>query len=451
MLKQKAIQYILLSILFIIYLLIGYDVQRYETLVLLGSYSVLFVIYSWIILRGKEEQIQFWVYSSLLFRLVLLFAVPALSDDFYRFVWDGRLLTSGHHPFSHIPSFYIENQISIPGIDETLFRKLNSKNYFTIYPPLAQFLFWLSAKLSSSIYGSLMILKISIFLAEVGSILITKKLLDQFNFPQKNILIYALNPLVILELSGNVHLEAIMIFFILLSCYLLVQRKIILAAVAFAASICVKLVPVIFLPAILPLLGWKKATLFYGAVVLVCGVLFLPLWNEEILFGFKNSLGYYFTKFEFNASIYYLVRELGFVFYGYNIIQTAGWLLGLIALILILLVSSSQWLKTNQDKPSTMDHRLWTFLHVMMWSLLIYFLFTTTLHPWYIITLLALSVFTNYRFGVLWTGMIFLSYAGYGAVGFKENLWIVAFEYATVLGYLAYELVWEKDQRLSVS
>ena len=277
MLKQKAIQYILLSILFIIYLLIGYDVQRYETLVLLGSYSVLFVIYSWIILRGKEEQIQFWVYSSLLFRLVLLFAVPALSDDFYRFVWDGRLLASGHHPFSHIPSFYIENKISIPGIDETLFRKLNSKNYFTIYPPLAQFLFWLSAKLSSSIYGSLMILKISIFLAEVGSILITKKLLDQFNFPQKNILIYALNPLIILELSGNVHLEAIMIFFILLSCYLLVQRKIILAAVAFAASICVKLVPVIFLPAILPLLGWKKATLFYGAVVLVCGVLFLPL------------------------------------------------------------------------------------------------------------------------------------------------------------------------------
>jgi hypothetical protein len=79
-------------------------------------------------------------------------------------------------------------------------------------------------------------------------------------------------------------------------------------------------------------------------------------------------------------------------------------------------------------------------IYLMTGSLLIYFLFTTTLHPWYIIPLLVLSIFTDFKFVILWTGVIFLTYAGYHSEGFQENLWITAFEYAAVLGYLAYEL-----------
>jgi hypothetical protein len=79
-------------------------------------------------------------------------------------------------------------------------------------------------------------------------------------------------------------------------------------------------------------------------------------------------------------------------------------------------------------------------LFQIMWALCIYFLFTTTLHPWYITTLVAISVFSPYRFPLLWSGLIFLTYAGYHINSFQENYWITAFEYVAVIGYFIFEL-----------
>jgi len=151
----------------------------------------------------------------------------------------------------------------------------------------------------------------------------------------------------------------------------------------------------------------------------------------------STSLGLYFNKFEFNASLYYLVREYGFWKYGYNIIQTAGWKLSLIAGILILLVSFRKGLTWSYIINENTYPCLIT---KWMWSLSIYFLFATIMHPWYITTLLALSIFTSYRFSLIWTGLIFLSYSGYNKNGFQENLWLTTLEYLVVIGYLIFEL-----------
>lgn len=454
MLNRKAIQYIVSILLFLLFFVLGYKIERYETAWLILCYSLIFTLYAWIILKNSKEQLPFWIATAIGLRILLLFSVPNLSDDFYRFIWDGRLLVSGYHPFAHIPSFYVENNIVIPGIDETLYSNLNSKTYFTIYPPVAQVLFWLSAMLSSSIYGSLLILKVCILLAEIGTIFLLRRLLNQFSSSTQSLLIYALNPLVIIELIGNVHFEAILIFFILLTCYFLTQQRLALAAFFMATSICVKLIPVIFLPAILPFLGRKKAMVFYVSTAVICLLFFLPLLNTTFFFGFKNSIGYYFSKFEFNASLYYIVRGMGYFFRGYNIIQIAGTILGAIAGILIVIISfrnfKAQVPTDISIKTSPIDHRAWAFFQAMMWSLLIYFLFTTTLHPWYITTLLAVSIFSGLQFAILWTFTIFLSYAGYTLGGFEENLWVVTFEYVTVLGYLAYELLWKKNTSSAV-
>lgn len=451
MLKQRLVPYINSCSQLLLFFLIAYKTQRHETVLLLSSYSILFALYAWIISTNQKEQFSLWITSAVIFRLVLLFSVPNLSDDFYRFIWDGRLLASGNHPFAHIPAHYIENKIEIPGIEETLYSKLNSKEYFTIYPSAAQFLFWLSVRLSASVYGSLLVLKIFIFLSEIGSIILLRKLMTSFNFSGQRVLIYALNPLVILELTGNAHFEAILIFFLLLTIYCLVNHKLTLAAIFFAISVCVKLVPLIFLPAILPLVGRKNAIRFYSITLGCCVLLFLPLTDTQMLIGFKSSLSYYFSKFEFNASIYYLLRELGYLLVGYNVIQVAGVMLAALATALILIISlrglPSNFSSSPTNTPpeaSTMSARWWTFCQSMTWSLLIYFLFTTTLHPWYISTLLVLAVFTNYRFVILWTLTIFFTYAGYTESGFEENLWVVAVEYIIVLGYFAYEL-WKRN------
>jgi len=160
----------------------------------------------------------------------------------------------------------------------------------------------------------------------------------------------------------------------------------------------------------------------------------------------SESIGLYFNRFEFNASIYYLVREYGFWKYGYNIIQTVGWKLGLTASILILLLSFRNGFKWT---PGTQQMSFSALLTDWMWVLCVYFLFTTILHPWYITTLVAISVFTTFRFPVIWSGLIFLTYVGYTANSFQENLWLTAFEYVVVIGYLIFELKSNKSLRLS--
>lgn len=436
MARQKPLYYALIIITATGYGFIAFSIERWETQCLIAVYGILFMLYAWIIRDAQPGKVSFWLVTSFLFRIIFLFSLPSLSDDFYRFIWDGRLWNAGYHPFAELPSSYVQQGIT--GIDQALFSKLNSPDYFTIYPPISQFIFWLSVKISpQSILGSVIVMRIIMLLAEAGSFFIMHKLLRRFGLPSARILIYALNPLVIIELTGNLHFEALVIFCVLLSVYLLLTNHWIGSAVSMAMAIGAKLMPLIFIPALVGILGIRKSIRYGVVTILFLLILFFPLLNWQVFQSMSSSLGLYFNKFEFNASLYYLVREYGFWQYGYNIIQTAGWKLGMIAAILILLVSFRKGLAWD----SLVDENTYPSLIMKwMWSLGIYFLFATILHPWYITTLLALSIFTTFRFPLVWTGLIFLSYAGYNQHGFQENLWLTTLEYLVVIGYLIFEL-----------
>lgn len=440
MYKQKKSTYLVFAFSLVIYCLFAFSIERYETTKLFAAFGILFLSYLWIIRTNDSNEILFWIYASILFRFCFLFAIPHLTDDFYRFIWDGRLLAAGYHPFAELPRYYMETKISIAGIDQTLFEKLNSPDYFTIYPPVNQFIFWVAAKLSpSSILGSIVVMRVFILAAEIGSLWLIREILVHFQLPKKNILLYALNPLVIAELTGNLHFEALMIFFLLLSFRLLIKNKLALSSLQFSLAICVKLLPVILLPLLLVRLGWKKSLVYYLLVGAFCALLFIPLLDMEIIYGFRESIGYYFKKFEFNASIYYLVREWGFWKYGYNIIQTVGIKLAIYCATAILLYTIWDFVQNSKFK---LKHSTFNIQHLTtsyLFSLCIYFSFSTIVHPWYTTTLLALSVFTKFRFPLVWTGLIFLTYAGYTAKGFSENLWLTAVEYGIVISYLGFE------------
>jgi alpha-1,6-mannosyltransferase len=434
MLRQKPIYYLLILVSTIGYSLIAFSIQRFETQLLLPAYGVIFLAYLWMVRTAKDEQIVFYVGIAFLFRFIFLFALPILSDDFYRFIWDGRLWSAGYHPFAELPSSYVQQGIT--GIDRALFLKLNSPEYFTIYPPVSQLVFWISVKISpQSIMGSVLAMRIILLLAEAGSIFIMYKLLKRLSLPVLNILLFALNPLVIIELTGNLHFEGLIIFFILLTAYLLLRNQWISSAITIALAIASKLVPAIFLPSLISRMGIKNS-LTYGLVVgIALMVVFLPLFDKEVIQSMSESMGLYFNRFEFNASLYYLVREYGFWKYGYNIIQTVGWKLGLMSLLIILTISFKNGLKWEVSKISVP-----ALISDWLWVLSTYFLFTTILHPWYITTLIALSIFTTYRFPIVWSAMIFLTYAGYTQNSFHENLWLTATEYVVVVAYLIYEL-----------
>jgi hypothetical protein len=77
----------------------------------------------------------------------------------------------------------------------------------------------------------------------------------------------------------------------------------------------------------------------------------------------------------------------------------------------------------------------------MLFTISFYFLFSTTVHPWYIATPLLLSVFTKYKFPIVWSFAVMFSYSAYGKNGFDEKLWLVALEYLVVIGVALWEIL----------
>ncbi len=417
----------LLSCLF--YSVFACDLNREDFIRLLSLYGALFFL-SWKIFQLEKGNFKVLLGAAIIFRLIFLFSIPNLSQDFYRFIWDGKLLLQGISPYIFTPNELIANP-PIEGAENLLngMGELSAGNP-TNYPPLNQLFFALAALLGGkSILGAVVSLRLFIIAADVGIFYFGRKLLRKLNLPENRIFWYLLNPFIVIELTGNLHFEGVMVFFLLVSLYYLYQKRWLVSAFWFACSVSVKLIPLLFLPLLFRYLKPKKALAYYTTSVFLVLLSFLPFLSDEFLNNYSASVGLWFQKFEFNASIYYLIRWIGYQVQGYNIIQSAGPLLGLIVFLFVILKSWDRRNKTHYG-----------LLTSMLFSISIYLFLATTVHPWYLVTPLFISIFTGYRFVVVWSLFVVLSYSAYAGAGFEENLWLVALEYLVVFGVMGYEI-----------
>lgn len=421
-------------VLGLVYLLVlavlVYGVARYQTGLLMVGYGMLFGLYLLLVWGSREISLLPLLVLAVLARLLLLPSIPALSDDFYRFLWDGHLLTKGIHPFAHTPDWYMQaGAPAVAGLTPELYQGLNSKAYFTIYPPLAQAIFALSAWIGGSgIFTGVLVLRFFIILAEAGSIWLLLQLLSRYQLPNRRVLLYALNPLVVLELTGNLHLEALAIFFLLLLLWAVTGRKQIWLSLAFAGAVASKLWPLLLGPYLLMKLGWKKGLQWMGLSGTMLLLLFVPLFGKPLLNGMLSSLSLYYQRFEFNASLYYLLRAPVQWMLGYNPIVQLGPLLALAAAG-GMLYFSRRAVRQNWSIPKTL---------MLLYGL--FLLCATTVHPWYVLPLLALMPLTPLRFPLVWSAFVFLTYRGYTLQEYNEPMVLVALEYIAVFAYLFWEL-----------
>ena len=404
---------------------LGYFLDRSDFAYLLASFGLAFLGYA--ILLGRLKA-AYLLPVGLVLRLLLLPSTPTLSDDYFRFIWDGLLSASGINPFAQLPEAFMDSTHSVQGIDQELFEKLNSSEYFTVYPPLSQFWFWLAALWGKGVvWKHLLVMRLGILLAELGTLIALKKLLRHYGLPLAYLAWYALNPLVIIELTGNLHFEAFMIAGILWAGYGLVQKNWLKTAIFLSFGVLAKLLPLMLLPSLLPVLGWKKSLYAYLLVGALVVLGFLPFLDATLIESLSSSLSLYFQRFEFNASIYYIIRWIGYQLEGYNIIQWAGPALSVAVLLGILAISL---LPPYHAQGS---------LKKWMWIYVLYLLGATIVHPWYCLVLLPLSLFTPYRFPFIWSFSIVFSYTTYRTEAYNELLWLTALSYALALGYAVWE------------
>jgi Gpi18-like mannosyltransferase len=352
------------------------------------------------------------------------------------------------NPYESLPETFIKNEAYPINQTIDLYDGMGSLNgsHYTNYPPLNQLSFVIAAIFAkTSILWSVVVMRLQIILADIGIIYIGKKILEKLNMPIHHIFLYALNPFIIIELTGNLHFEAVMLFFLVWSLYLLLQKKWIWSAFIFGLSVSVKLIPLLFIPLFYQWFtkdGKSKGILnFFSFGAIIIGInmlLFLPFLSSNLLDNYLSSVGLWFQNFEFNASVYYIAREIGYLFRGWNEIAIIGKILPIITVVFIVVISFFR--KNNSPQ------QLFT---AMLLGLTFYYFMATTVHPWYIASLVLLSVFTKYKYPIVWSIVIILSYQAYANNPWQENLWLITLEYLMVYGFLFWEIIQLKKDSLS--
>jgi hypothetical protein len=476
------------------YISFAYDLVRTDYTKLIMLYVGLFFL-CYKLIQINKSNFKFLVALSILFRLIFLLAIPNLSQDFYRFIWDGRMILEGINPYLYTPESFISiGEFPVAQAQE-LYAGMGSLNasHYTNYPPINQLCFVIAGFFAGkSILGSVIIMRLLIIAADIGILFYGKKLLEKLHLPTHHIFWYLLNPFIIIELTGNLHFEPVMIFFLIWSVYLLHCGKWKLAAVIFALSVSVKLIPLLFLPLFYQFfvrknkevlkqsqylsgqhdknvnviankikqsvskteitssqtprndeqdsslsLRMTKLLTFYIIVGITTLLLFLPFYSSKFVNNYRQSVELWFQHFEFNASFYYVAREIGYGFRGYNEIAVIGKYIPIVVMVFILILTFFRKNKTTI-----------ALISGMLFVLSFYYFTATTVHPWYIATLVILSIFTNYKFPLVWSMAIILSYLAYANSNNIENLWIIGLEYIVVYSVFIWEVFFKKATKM---
>ncbi|MBT8190926.1 MAG: mannosyltransferase, partial [Bacteroidia bacterium] len=173
---------------------------------------------------------------------------------------------------------------------------------------------------------------------------------------------------------------------------------------------------------------------FIISSIIISSIMFLPLFWSLDLNNFLSSIDLYFQKFEFNASIYYITREIGRWMTGYNQIAVIGPLFGILTFLLIL------WF-TKKTRPVLVNE----MTDVFIFSFTVYLLLGTTIHPWYLSMLIVLCVFRLHYWIILWSFLVVFSYGVYAFEAIPY--WLITLEY----GLLFFMWMLEKKYPLQVN
>ena len=258
------------------YICIGYLFPRENFIALFGLYSLTFL--SFIVLYKNETISEKQLFGlGICFRLLFLFGMPFWSQDFYRFMWDGNLIVDGINPYLNTPN-QIVNSTTINNAQE-LYNKMGtlSASHYSNYPPINQVFFAVSSFFGNhSIFISALVLKLIIIVSDIGIYHYGRKILFFLNDNPRKIFLYFLNPLIIIELTGNLHFEGVMLCCFAIGLFLFFKDKWMIAAVFIAVSISIKLLPLLLLPLFYQKLGFKKSIYFYSSVIGISAVTFVP-------------------------------------------------------------------------------------------------------------------------------------------------------------------------------
>jgi len=287
---------------------------------------------------------------------VLFLFYPA-GNDIYRYVWEGQIQNLGFNPYMLAP-----NDPALSGIAHgklyPIWQHINHKAFSAVYPPLTLLMFRLMVWLNPNP----MLFKIILVLFDMGLMIVLGLLIKLKQLPVKRLLLYACNPLVIIFIAGEGHLDGLQVFFLFLGLFFLVSHKKIVGFLCLGLAAVSKYLAAVAIPYFVSYRSRVK-----WLVVFLPLALFIPYLDagKELI----SSVVSFGAGMHYNDSLFAVLRLL---FGG------TAHLLGVILLLMCF---------------------IWIFLFVhdrlrsVYLALCCLIVFLPTLHPWYLILIAPFMVF----------------------------------------------------------
>lgn len=340
---------------------------------------------------------------SVIIRLVFLYSEPSLSDDIHRYVFDGKILLSSINPYSDSPlraaDLYPEMK--------NLASRINHSDLVTIYPPAAQLVFAAGAFIDG-MNG----IRLLLILLDSAAILLMIKIAVKLGIPASRIILYAWNPLVVMETASSGHIDSAAVFFLISSIYMLTAcapdkesrqiysssaLRLFGAGASFAFSFLIKLLPVIFLPVFLIYSGYKKSMIFISGFITAAFLLVVPFLPD--IHNCLKTLDVYARNWEFSGYIFRELRQM----------TGNGNMARIVIMAVFTLLALGIYGQALQKKTSNgFDAK--SFFRSIYSLCLVYLLLTPTLHPWYAVYLASMLPFVPGVAGICMTFAVLLSY-----------------------------------------
>jgi alpha-1,6-mannosyltransferase len=204
------------------------------------------------------------------FRVPLAAPRVGADNDMVRYMYDGRLQRLGYNPFEVVPA---DPAVAGTHTDET--RRMPSIRARTPYPAAAQLFF----RAVVTIRESSRAMKWALVVCDLLTIWVLIAWLRDTRRSPWLALVYAWNPLVILEVAHSGHIDALGALWIAISAWMLSTGRGMRAAIAFVLAVATKLLPIVLVP-----LYWKRIRFRDAAVAaLVLAALYFPFRSAGLL------------------------------------------------------------------------------------------------------------------------------------------------------------------------
>ena len=402
---------------FLFFLPASSPIISYSVVYISTSFAFIFLCLYLFKIHLPKNYFYVLIIAALILRICILFIQPTGSDDYYRYVWDGKVLANGINPYQYAPA----NPELTNLHSDILPRLVKYPDIKTIYPPLSEEIFFLGYIIGGESFGGI---KILLFLFELVTLTGLFLILKELKLPAKFLLIYTLAPLPIFQLLIDSHVDGFGLTFLVFSIYFYLRKRNILSLIFIGLSVCIKPLALILLPIlILNKKGIKNKIQTLIVPFVVCTLIYVPFVFTDSLKDIFQALGNFTMNWTFNGFVFEILNSF------LNDNQKTRLICGILFLLAYIPVIFSK-----KD-----------FLNKVYISVFILLIFSPIVHPWYVTWLAVFLPFIPKWSGILYINLVsltvitVLNYQLYDV--WKNYPAVLIIEYVPVIILFVYELI----------